>query len=548
MINPELESVYLQTDRSYWLSGESILFKAYILYDFSKSYQTINDTLFLVLLDQDGTEVASGTFPFENNQVAGNIELPDFLTEGNYILIATTYLRINQPPEKMISRIIEIRKSVDSDLFTNLSLTDSLYTSGSQLTANIKFSTKDNKPSPVNFTYQLTGRFNEILSGKSKAKKDGSATLTLKLPEFEDKEILKLIVIPSSNGWINSTGIVIPTKYNYAGGKKDTAGNISVDKFKHLKILIRTNKQHYEQKEKVDLDIYVTDEKGTPMRANLSVSASNVRPHQLLFENDSIGTYTNLKSKQSTPNSSCCQEVSETNKTTMVLENDKHAYDIGMGSIFSATTRKFFAQCLLNLTQSPGSQFIVQEKNNLKKLLKRKESVNKVIQTGYSSDRKVMDILMQIKPYRLQDGMIFFGMRTALSINSQEGALIIIDGIKMGTNPEILNNIPVVDIAKITASTNPIDIQRYSAMNSTGIIEVTMKKWDDSIKAKKPAIDINSSTIFWGPDITTDASGKASISFFNNNKSFDVLISVDGLTTNGLVGTNSIQYSVNPKR
>lgn len=126
----------------------------------------------------------------------------------------------------------------------------------------------------------------------------------------------------------------------------------------------------------------------------------------------------------------------------------------------------------------------------------------------------------------------------------QDGALIIVDGIKMGTDVELLNNIPLPDVARITASTNVLDIQRYSAMNSVGIIEIFMKKNNDFVKNEETSAKSKSSTLFWGPDIITDSSGKASISFFNNDKSAEVIISVDGIAANGLYGSSSIHYSV----
>lgn len=42
----------------------------------------------------------------------------------------------------------------------------------------------------------------------------------------------------------------------------------------------------------------------------------------------------------------------------------------------------------------------------------------------------------------------------------------------------------------------------------------------------------------------TDSSGKAYVSFFNNEKSIEILISVNGMAANGVCGSSSIQYSV----
>lgn len=501
--------VYLHTDRSYYLPGESILFKAYIIDDSNHSSNSIKDTLHIALLDQEGLTVASGIFPLNNSQITGVIELPDFLTEGNYILIASNHFTNNLSPEKTFYSVIEIRESFESDLITDLSLTDTLYKSGSLLTAQIRFSGKGNKPVPVSFTYQLTGTSGEILSGKSKANSDGMATLKLQLPSFDDKEIMKLLLTPSYKGTKTITGLVIPTHFNYPGGKKHNDRNMSANEFKHLNIQLKTVNL---QDDKVRLDISVTDDKGIPVLANLSVSASNILSHQLSCENDNLVSYSNLKNNQSSLNS-------------------------------NPYIRKYFAQSLLQITQSPGSQFIVQEKNNSKKLFRKENSVNQKKQEGYSSDRNIFDILMSIKPYHMENGKITFGISIMNSINSQDGALIIVDGIKMGTDASILNTIPVPDIAHISASTNVMDIQRYSALNNVGIIEITMKKNSAFANKEEGAGKTKSNTLFWGPDIITDNSGKASISFFDNHASSEILISVEGIATSGLSGSTTVHYS-----
>ena len=505
--------IYLHTDRSYYFPGESIFFKAFFLDNLSNRSYPPNDTLHISLLDQQGIEVSSGIFPVTNNLIDGKIELPDFLSEGNYILIAFSRMTNWNSPEKMFSRIVELRKSVEPDLTIELSLKDSIYEPGSILSAQIKFSGRGNKPVTPGFTYQLSGVSGEIQNGKGKANNEGMATLTLKLPEFDNKEDLKLFITPSYKNTKTITGVAIPTRYNNNGGKKILVGNLTSAELRHLKILINTVSLSYEKSDKFRLDISVTDEMGAPVMANLSVAVSNLIPGQLSFENDNIVGYTNLRKTQT-------------------------------GVSTSPDIIKYFTQHLLQMTQSPGSQFIVQEKNDPERLHKKNVPVKQKKQDGYSSDRSIFDILMSIKPYHIDNGKITFGINTVNSINNQDGALIIVDGIKMGTDASILNTIPVPDIARITASTNVLDIQRYSGMNNVGIIEIVMKKNKDFIKNEETEGLAKSSTLFWGPAIMTDSSGKASATFFNNNNSIEILISVEGIAANGLCGSNAIHYKV----
>ena len=504
--------VYLQTDRNYYLPGESIMFKAFIINDSNNKSNPVNDTLHVFLLDQEGINVASGTFPVNNSLIDGVIVLPDFLTEGNYILIASTHSKNDISPEKMFSSIVGIRESFEPELITDLSLSDSLYEPGSLLTAQIRFSTKGNKPVAVSYTYQLVGVSGEILNGKAKTNNDGIATLKLQLPKFDDKESIKLLVNPSYKGNRSITGILIPTHFNYKAGQAPDWKNMPVKEFKHLNIKLNTLKLQDRQNEKVQLDINVTDDQGKPIMANLSVSASNLPGDQYSLMNENIVDYTIRKSNPPADN----------------LDQD---------------FRKYYTHYLLQVTQTPGKQFIFQEKNNVKKLHKKDESANQKKQEGYSNDRNIFDILMSIKPYHIENGKITFGIRTMNSLNNQDGALIIVDGIKMGTDATILNNIPVPDIARITASTNVMDIQRYSAMNNVGIIEITMKKNSEFGKKTESESIAKSNTLFWGPEIMTDKSGNASISFLNNRQSDEILITVVGMAGNGLSGSSSIHYT-----
>jgi hypothetical protein len=503
--------VYLHTDRSCYLPGEDILFKAYFLDGSGNRSFPINDTLKIVLLDQFGIGVASGSFPVENNLISGSVELPDFLTEGSYILYGSTHSMKNPEPEKMFSRIIEVRKSFEHLLNADISLTDTMYVSGSTLTALIRFSDKDNSPVPAGFAYQMTGTSGEILNGNNKAGSEGNATLKLQLPKFDNKETLKLLVESSYKGSKTISGVVIPTRNNWP--EKGYTKKLSSNDFRRLNIQLKTVNLMSENKDKVRLDISVTDENGSPVMANLSVSASNTVPHQLNNESDNLVNYMNQKNS-------------------------------GVDTVSTHDLRQYFTTRLLQKTQFPGRTFIVQEKNNVKKL-HRKEVSDQKNQAGYSSDRTIFDILMQIKPYHIENNKITFGINSMTSVTSQDGALIIIDGIRMGTDISVLSGLSVPDIARITASTNSMDIQKYSAMNNVGIIEITMKKNKEFLAKVASEDRAESATLFWGSDIMTDSSGKASVTYFNKDNSSEVLITADGLAANGACGSSSIQYSIN---
>jgi hypothetical protein len=95
---------------------------------------------------------------------------------------------------------------------------------------------------------------------------------------------------------------------------------------------------------------------------------------------------------------------------------------------------------------------------------------------GYTPDQNIFDIIRQAKPYQLMGSKIVFASIGMNSFNYQDGALIVIDGIKVGTDTGILNSIPVTEIEQVNVYTNPSDIQRFTGLNNAGIVEIITKK------------------------------------------------------------------------
>jgi len=539
------ESVYLHTDRSCYNADESILFKAFILNNLSSPPGSGGDILYVALIDQEGLEVASGKFAILNRNSAGSLKLSKYLTDGIYLLIACTGPDKNISPGKIFSEIIEVKGIVNHGADIDIKLKDTLYKPGDLLSANIRFSGKNYEPVSTSFTYMLQNSKGEITRGQGKSKENGSANLEIPLPEFQNKDTLKLTVTVSMKGKKINGGIVIPTPYNIIDSKRYSEIMEPVNESKRLNIKIITDKRQYTKGEKVQADIYVTDNQGNPVVVNLSASASSSFHSSYPLQDDNTITCSNLRDYPEGLSSKWRNIVSEMNeKAGPAIMNSYPTLITGTESIFNPVLRQFFAKCLEIMVQSPGHYYDIQQKNDLKKIKKKQETGHKDRQDGYPSGYRIWDIIQQIKPYQMQGGKIVFSNGGNNSINFQDGALIIIDGIKTGTDADVLNTISVSNIAKINISTNPTDIQRYTGLNNVGVIEIIMKKGSDVIEEGKQMIPVKTATVFWEPDLTTDKSGKASISFFNDTTPYTVILTVEGISTDGLAGYSAVQYSV----
>jgi hypothetical protein len=87
------EKLYLHYDKEYYVSGETIWFKAYLFNDGKPS--SLSQNLFLQFADSKGNVVASQRYPVMGAVIKGNIHIPDSLPPGNYYVRALTPAMLN---------------------------------------------------------------------------------------------------------------------------------------------------------------------------------------------------------------------------------------------------------------------------------------------------------------------------------------------------------------------------------------------------------------------------------------------------------------------
>ena len=87
------EKIYLQTDRDYYISGEEILFKAYLK---TGSCQNIESKILYIELANVKSEILQKkAFYVNNNTVQGVFEVPDSISSGSFELTAFTNWHLN---------------------------------------------------------------------------------------------------------------------------------------------------------------------------------------------------------------------------------------------------------------------------------------------------------------------------------------------------------------------------------------------------------------------------------------------------------------------
>lgn len=118
----------------------------------------------------------------------------------------------------------------------------------------------------------------------------------------------------------------------------------------------------------------------------------------------------------------------------------------------------------------------------------------------YPPSLSILEIIRQKRNYQIINNQIVFGSPN--SFYSQQGALIVIDGVPFGTDISILQQIPTEDVENINVSTNVNDIHKYTALNSIGIIEITTRKGVSQAPSVKTRAK-SSFFYYWEPLIQT---------------------------------------------
>jgi hypothetical protein len=178
-------------------------------------------------------------------------------------------------------------------------------------------------------------------------------------------------------------------------------------------------------------------------------------------------------------------------------------------------------------------------------------------------NRFMMDIIYQMKSYKVADNQIYFsGMRSSLIY--QPGALIVIDGSAMGTDITTLANMNVDLVSDVKIYTNTSDILKFTGLNGFGgVIEVKMKTAGEfqtenltsnpvyKLIAYKPVSTFvspeysiesaqlntkpdNRTTLFWKPGVNINKEGKTTLEFYTSDVKGKYTAIFQGFTTNGI--------------
>jgi hypothetical protein len=167
-IQPQ-EKAYIQTDRSTYLAGESIWFKAYTI--LNEKPTILSKILYIELVSEDGKLVDKKMLKLTNGIANGNIDSKSSYTSGNYSLRAYTLWMLNFPEyifEKKISILNSNNSKKDiknTSVKQNISI--QFYPEGGNLVSSLKsivsFKATDKNNRPIAIKGDILNAKNEKL-------------------------------------------------------------------------------------------------------------------------------------------------------------------------------------------------------------------------------------------------------------------------------------------------------------------------------------------------------------------------------------------------
>lgn len=114
------EKIYVQTDKPYYLGGETIWFRAYLVKASGHKLSTLSKKVYVELANENDSVIKKILLNAADLKTNGYIRLSDSLQEGNYVLRAYTNWMLNFNPQFIFSKKIYIGSGID-DLDMSLS-------------------------------------------------------------------------------------------------------------------------------------------------------------------------------------------------------------------------------------------------------------------------------------------------------------------------------------------------------------------------------------------------------------------------------------------
>jgi hypothetical protein len=178
--NPQ-EKVYLQTDKPYYLVGDTIWFKGYVTTGDKHQLSAVSGALYVDLITEGDSIAKELKLPITAGMSVGNFILgDDIVREGNYRIRAYTQWMRNAGPEYFYDHTFTVGNSIANTVFSTI---DYVYTkdgSKTKIKAILKYT--DEKGNPITnkeVRYELKKGYQVLTGGGGKTNPAGQISINL---------------------------------------------------------------------------------------------------------------------------------------------------------------------------------------------------------------------------------------------------------------------------------------------------------------------------------------------------------------------------------
>lgn len=366
---------------------------------------------------------------------------------------------------------------------------------------------------------------------------------------------------------------------------------VFVDKKLQVKLEVLPEKNKLQSGESMKVRVRMTNEKDQPLSGNATVSVSGQFRNDA--SNDAMKSNPLTGSELETPYSVLADALKGRAASPVLMdvylisnrikgfswekirafkpENAKDLqpktsdFEAGISKLIAGISQKY---SLLNSDQPVDKTYFSNNPELFVKYVKANRPNTIAMDTQrnlLASSTNLLDVIKILKPYKVMGNQIvFIGMEN--SLNYQGGALIVIDGQQLGTDISALNGISTLSVDHINVSTNVMDIQKYTGLNTIGVIEIFLKKgnrpeepiqkestskYENGVRVTNifPAEPVNlkndqRTTLQWIPNQKVDETGLFEFTVTAGKVRSGFLIDVQGISGNGLTNSGTAEFSV----
>lgn len=536
------EIAFLQTDRSFYIAGESVFYKLYVLESSTKKRSNTSKIGYILMRSSNSNIVLKIRVSLNLGIASGSIILPDTLSSGLYQIVAFTNGMKNFAEKDYFNKEIIIANRFDKDLnFKIRNLTTNIFTTpqytdtlsglktdkqvyGSRekvivslektkVKANVSVSVYEMPP------IQISDKtFVETLKGLSDTSNE--KPVNNYLPETRSKIIRGRIIDDTNKKPINSATILLScpdsiANLQYSITKSDGTFEMLLNNYYDGKDLFFTIKDKpANQLWKIEIeDKFLLSEKWNPTFTsdNTQLKAFVTKSKNIVYINKSYHL-------NNTDNVS----ISSLSKTICP-------------QLYNCSVRSVFPSDFVSLKDFPE---IVVELLPLVRMYKRNNKyIARVINTSISSP-------FHQDPAIFLDGVFLDDINKIIGLESDMISKIDVFGAE-----RVFGDLVFQGVISITTKSNEI-LKTKPAYHSLRIKNDNINESSNSVNVTPNAI-LNNNTpfirqlLYWNPNLVIDEACNSNFEFYTSDNKGNFVIKIEGIDENGSPISQSAYIQVN---